>query len=350
MTAARARDAEGLQSCSPVVPKLQDHPVAALFPLLEPKGLDELSRDISARGLLVPIVVHEGAILDGRNRYRACELAGVEPVTVPYQGSDPFRDVVSWNLVRRHLNESQRAMVAARLANMPEGRPGKTASIEAVSITQPEAAELLNVARASVQRAAHVLAHAEPEVIAAVDRGELAVSAAAKAHVRHNSGVSEWYTPREIIEAARLVMGGIDVDPASCAAAQEIVGAGAYYTREIDGLAHHWHGRVWMNPPYCQPEIDDFCVKLEAEIGAGHVTQALTLTNNATETLWGQKLLGLASAVCLPKGRIRFWAPGRPEAAPLQGQMLCYIGERRAEFAEKFSSFGVVLAEIGGGR
>lgn len=61
---------------------------------------------------------------------------------------------------------------------------------------------------------------------------------------------NEWYTPSLYIEAARQVMGGIDLDPASCAVADQTVKATNYFSQEEDGLAQTWHGRVWCNPPF----------------------------------------------------------------------------------------------------
>ena len=153
------------------------HALADLFPLLEGADLDALIEDVKARGLVHPIVLYEEKILDGRNRWNACKAAKIEPRTEPYKGNDPVGYVISANLHRRHLNESQRAMVAARLATMGEGRPKTTAQICAVS--QDEAADLLHVSRRSVQSARAMLDSGTPALIAAVDQGKLAVSAAA---------------------------------------------------------------------------------------------------------------------------------------------------------------------------
>src|SRR5262245_41055019 len=97
------------------------HPLANVFPLIEGAEFEELVADITANGQNEPIVLHEEMILDGRNRYRACIAAEVEPSLAPYRGDDPLSFVISANLRRRHLDESQRAMVAAKLATMKQG-------------------------------------------------------------------------------------------------------------------------------------------------------------------------------------------------------------------------------------
>lgn len=106
------------------------HPLAELFPLLEGAEFEVLAEDIRVNGLLEPIVLHpDGSILDGRNRYRACEAAGVEPHFRTFSGNDPHAFVISANIKRRHLNETQRAMIAAKLANMPRGARTKAAKL-----------------------------------------------------------------------------------------------------------------------------------------------------------------------------------------------------------------------------
>ena len=162
------------------------------------------------------------------------------------------------------------------------------------------------------------------------------------AHVERNAGVNEWYTPPAIIEAARAVLGGIDLDPASSAQAQCTVQATQYLTFDDDGLESEWVGRVWLNPPYSKALIGAFVEKL---IGSPEVTTWITLTNNATETAWGAALLGRADAVCFVTGRVRFLDPAGVPGAPLQGQMVCACGIDRDRFTKQFSAMGPILCQ-----
>jgi len=157
--------------------QLKFHPVSEIFPSMPPAEFDALVADITANGLREPIHIMGDSVVDGRHRYRACLQAGVEPqfVVVP-DGTDLNALVISLNLRRRHLDESQRAMVAARLANLPLGS-NQHAQICAPS--QDSAAEMLNVSRRTVQHARAVLEHGAPELATAVDSGVIAVSSAA---------------------------------------------------------------------------------------------------------------------------------------------------------------------------
>jgi len=164
-----------------------------------------------------------------------------------------------------------------------------------------------------------------------------------KAHVSNNSGENEWYTPECYIESARLVMGSIDLDPASSIIANEIVKANKFYTQDEDGLSFDWYGNVWMNPPYAQPLIFQFISKL---IESKEINQAIVLVNNGTETQWGQLLLSNSSAVCFHQSRIRFIDKyGNLGQAPLQGQMICYIGSNVNNFINEFKQYGTTYTK-----
>ena len=182
------------------LPSDRFHPIANLFPLMEGEQYDTLVDDIRDNGLAQPIVEFEDLILDGRNRFNACLQAEVTPHFVAYDGTDPISFVLSANLHRRHLGESQRAMVAVRLATMRQGRP-ENASNEA--FTQPAAAKLLNVSRSTLQRAAIVRDNAAPALVARVERGEMPVSLAAKLAVNFSEDQQ-----RELADKPEAVLRG----------------------------------------------------------------------------------------------------------------------------------------------
>lgn len=157
------------------------HELCKLFPPMPEDQFNALVDDIQANGLRHPIIIHENKILDGRHRYRACRAIGRQPVSVIYDGNDPLGFVISHNLNRRHLDESQRAMIGARLANLKVGqRKDTTGPIGLSTLTQPEAASKLSVGERSIKRARKVLDTGTQELADAVDNGQIAVSVAAK--------------------------------------------------------------------------------------------------------------------------------------------------------------------------
>jgi ParB-like chromosome segregation protein Spo0J len=158
------------------------HELANLFPLIEGAEFDGLVASIRENGLREgsPIIVFEGKILDGRNRYLACKEAGVMAIAEDFEGTveEARQFVIDANLRRRHLDASQRAMIAANLATLADGQRqgGKFADVP----TQAEAASILNVGERSVRSAREVIDDGVPELIEAVERGEVSVSRAAK--------------------------------------------------------------------------------------------------------------------------------------------------------------------------
>lgn len=166
------------------------HPVSSLFPLLETAELATLAADIRANGLREPIWRHrDGRIIDGRNRWLACQEAGVTCHAHTWNGED--RDLVSFvvslNLHRRHLTPSQRAAIASEIANMARTnhRQGRKVEVEistSTSGTPPavslqEAADLMGVDRTSVTRAKRIKREA-PDLHEKMKRGELSGHAA----------------------------------------------------------------------------------------------------------------------------------------------------------------------------
>ena len=161
-------------------------------------------------------------------------------------------------------------------------------------------------------------------------------------HRTQFTGESEWYTPRQYIEAARTCLGSIDLDPATAPVAQQTVRAARFFTRDNDGLRHEWRGRIWLNPPYSQPDIARFIDKLLAEIGAGRATQAILLTHNYTDTGWFHAAAETCAALCFTRGRIRFVSASGEIAAPTQGQAFFYFGAEVDRFRDTFGGFGFI--------
>ena len=164
----------------------------------------------------------------------------------------------------------------------------------------------------------------------------------ANGHRTNFSGEYEWYTPATYVEIARAFLGSIDLDPASSPQAQAIVRARTYYTIEDDGLKHEWLGKVWLNPPYSQPEIEQFILKLVAEFKAGRVTEAVLLTHNHTDTAWFHAAANACARICFTKGRIKFVRYDGATGSPAQGQAFFYFGGRTAVFATAFGDVGFV--------
>ncbi len=194
------------------------HPACDVLPMMPDAGLAEMAEDIRRHGQQQPVVIHQGQILDGRNRLRACELAGVAPEVREWSGTDPIRWVLSLNFHRRHLTEDQRSVVGARAERLiagleREGGDGAAGEGSRAGFSQsgagPEAAgaagaagavdpmaqfsdramerkarrtaaSLVNVSPARIARGRKLLDEGVPELVRAVERGSLSMSQAAR--------------------------------------------------------------------------------------------------------------------------------------------------------------------------
>ncbi len=170
-------------------------------------------------------------------------------------------------------------------------------------------------------------------------------------HQRINLSTSnEWYTPGRFVEAAREVMGGIDLDPASCEYANRTVRAAVFYTQADDGYAQPWTGRVWMNPPYGREEGESdgnqarWTRRLVDEYRAGNVSQAVMLVNAVPGNLWFTPLKDFP--ICFPDGRIRFYNEETEAGQPTHSNALVYLGRNVAAFVRVFSQFGRVMGPL----
>ena len=174
------------------------HPACAMLPMMPEEAIVELAEDIRRFGQQQPIWLFEGMVLDGRNRLRACLLAGVAPEVREWRGDDPIRWVLSLNFHRRHLTDTQKAVVGARAElllaereaaqaqageadDRPSGVDGEPKPLRASDYkrARTSAAALVNVSERAIARGRQLIERAVPDLVDAVERGEVPMGAAA---------------------------------------------------------------------------------------------------------------------------------------------------------------------------
>jgi len=209
------------------------HPFAELFPLIDGQQFEELAANIKANGLREPIWVYKNQILDGRNRYIACEKVGIKVTTQEYIGTDPLGFVLSQNVHRRHLNESQRAMVAAKIANLPKGANQHN---EGLPIGASSAS--LKVGERTVNRARQVIKRGSKELQAAVENGEISVSKAASVvNLPESEQLSAATAPKQSIVEDEPERPDVDEELALAAAEAELAASVDKIMQADDKLA-----------------------------------------------------------------------------------------------------------------
>jgi ParB family chromosome partitioning protein len=333
-----------------------------------------LAASIEAIGLLHPVVVNtELELIAGARRIAAYGLLGRDAIPVRQVSIDSIvLGEMAKNELRKDFTVSERVAIGKAVEERTKERRGRDNPQNLAELrgkeTRTIAAEKSGFGNAETYRQAKTIVDSgAQELIAAVDEGDISIAAgasiaklprsqqvaiikagparAAKAepHRAIGTGFNEWHTPQDVIDAARDVLVTIDLDPASTEAAQRTVRAARYFTKEDDGLTQEWRGKVWLNPPYAQPEIANFVEKLIDEYVAGRVSQAILLTHNFSDTQWFHAAARAARVFCLTKGRVRFVDTDGNLASPTNGQCFFYFGDRPHAFDARFCEIGFVV-------
>lgn len=167
-----------------------------------------------------------------------------------------------------------------------------------------------------------------------------------------------WYTPQPYVDAARVVMGGIDLDPFSSAKANSVVGARRYLDKDYSAFVYPWRRnareaplRIWMNPPYSSGTVGKAVDRFLEHWNDGHIEQGIVLTNNATDTRWFAALRLQCVGICFTDHRIAFKSPdGKRISGNTRGQTFFYFGPQScaARFIEHFCVFGWTISKARG--
>lgn len=163
---------------------------------------------------------------------------------------------------------------------------------------------------------------------------------------QHSSGSSEWHTPQKFVKAAKDVMGLIDLDPASCATANEKINAGSYYTEAKNGLSLEWYGSVFLNPPGGRrPGIPSLTKAFWQKLARSYVDQAIFLAFSMEALQTCQPSIRYYP-MCIPNRRISFIdKTGQPVRGNTHASAFVYVHKRldnTDRFAEVFRQFGSI--------
>lgn len=163
--------------------------------------------------------------------------------------------------------------------------------------------------------------------------------------INQDSGNTEWYTDPNIVNAARRVMGKIDLDPASSEIANLSINADKIFTLDNDGLSQKWLGKVWMNHPFGKGTNSLWINKLEEEYKSGRVTEACCITFAATSEKWFKPLIKRPQCYLCP--RTNYYLPnGTKKFGVTKGSVVTYYGTDYKKFADVFRNFGEVKVSV----
>ncbi len=337
----------------------------SLIPPLSKEEYTQLEANVIAEGCRDALVTWGETLIDGHNRLEICQKHGI-PFNTAEMEFESREDAKEWiidnQFGRRNLSAYDRALLAlkkkeiiakkAKEKQKEHGRtaPGKTLSQKSDEVnTKKELAKIAGVSHDTIHKVEVIERKAPEEIKQKLKDSELSINQAYEAvkgktpaQLVVSSESNEWYTPAEYIEAAREVLGEIDVDPATCEQANRTVKAKAWYTSETNGLLHDWPGRVWMNPPY-GGLTEKFVAKLLEQHRQGVTTEAVLLVNShATDTKWFQPLWD--HMLCFTNHRINFVpSEGKNAIGSTHGSVFIYLGTNQEKFASVFNKVGAIV-------
>jgi DNA N-6-adenine-methyltransferase (Dam) len=158
--------------------------------------------------------------------------------------------------------------------------------------------------------------------------------------INQDSGNTEWYTPVEIIEAARKTLGRIDLDPFSCAKANEVVKATHIFTKEDDGFSKPWFGKVWCNHPFSRENNKRIAEQVSNQ-HYGNDCEIVMITFAATSESWFKPLLHHPQ--CYLHGRTNYYDQnGNKVKGVTKGSVITYLGKDVKAFYEAFKHLGMI--------
>lgn len=372
----------------------------SLIPSLSKDEYKQLEVNILADGCREPLSLWDELILDGHNRFAICQEHELDFTVVQIANIENREQAINWiidnQLGRRNLNPTQIGYLrgkryeqekkehggdrksspqnedligrtADRIANQvgvsraTVERDGAFArSVDKLAelggddvrkaILQPEAPALLDT-RQKVQALAKRVKDKPKEEAVKIIQQSMTNASQQMQVTTFSHGSMEYYTPPIYVDAAREVMGCIDLDPASCETAQEWIKATQFFTEADNGLEQDWHGRVWLNPPYSKTNGESnqalWSNRLVNEYKQGKVVEAILLVKAALGYNWFEDLW-YEWPVCFARERLSFIkSDGSSDGKSKQGTAFLYLGENVNKFKEVFSQFGrVILPEV----
>ncbi len=224
------------------------------------------------------------------------------------------------------------------VAQLEAGRSQRQLAAQWINLRTGEPYSKTHVVNTAAVFTGHFTDHPRPRFRDAYN----ATANASKAHVSHATGNYEWYSPSDVVEAARVVLGDIDLDPASSELANTKVGAARFFTLEEDGLSQPWRGRVWMNPPFAQPAIGLFAEKLAASMRAT-CRRRSSLSTTRPRPRGSRRWLPSRRRSAFRHGASSFGTltATTPSRFPCKAKP-CYFGRDVDRFCDGFEPFGQV--------